>query len=226
MSDLTPEPIDVPFHFRHCCWFCSEPAANEFTFPHQRYLVISCPHIPLIVPSCKECMLLAYKVKADTIWQVNFTVKKMLIKKYQTHLAIGINWTKQELENSDFDGGNFEGFKRSAWFMFEIAKTRVNFKGWPLAAMGIDIEEVFSKETFSFDGVIYPSIDEAIMQYTQNFGLPSGYLKETLNSIGTSEFSQAIRFCRLMVGSTPVERKLALRELVFTEEVIRSFNQS
>ena len=92
--------------------------------------------------------------------------------------------------------------------------------------MGIDIEEVFEKDTFNFDGVTYPSIDEAITQYTRNFGLPSGYLKETLNSLGMAEFSQAVRFCRLMVGSTPAERKLALRELVFTEEVIRSFNQA
>ena len=226
IDDIENSLIDVPFEYRHCCWFCGEPAEKSFTFPHQRYVVIACCHPVLTLPACKECLLFANEVQAQNIWQVNAQTKKLLIKKYRTHLAIGLNWTKEELANSEFEGGNFEGFKRSAWFMYEVAKARVNFKGWPLVLSGLDIDVIDEKDNFIFDGVTYPSVDQAIEQYTCNFDLPRGYLKQTLNSLGTEQFSSAVRFCRLMVGSTPAERKQALRELVFTDEVIRSFNQA
>ena len=87
--------------------------------------------------------------------------------------------------------------------MYEIAKARVSFKSWAIVLSGIDIEEIYEKDTFNFDGVVYPSVDDAIAQYSQNFDLPSGYLKATLNSLGITEFARAVRFCRIMVGSTP-----------------------
>lgn len=226
MNDDLSHMVEVPFEYRHCCWFCGEPAAQIFTFPHSQYVVIKCCHPILSIPACKECRLFAYQIQAESIWQVAFQLKKRLIKTYRTHLAIGLNWTKAELANSEFEGGNFEGFKRSAWFMYEVAKARVNFTGWRLVLSGLNIEAVNEKEDFVFDGVTYPSVDEAIEQYTNNFALPPGYLKQTLHSLGTDQFSRAVRFCRLMVGSTPAERKQALRELVFTDEVIRSFNQT
>ena len=226
MAEYLNHLVEVPFEYRHCCWFCGEPAAQLFTFPHQQYLVIDCCHATVTLPACQECQLFAYQVQAESIWQVARQVKKLLIKKYRTHLAIGLNWTQAELANSEFEGGNFEGFKRSAWFMYEVAKMRVNFKGWPLVLSGLYIEAVDEKEAFIFDGVSYPSVDEAIEQYTKNFDLPRGYLKQTLHSLGVEQFSRAVRFCRLMVGTTPAERKQALRELVFTDEVIRSFNQT
>lgn len=207
--------VEVPFEYRHCCWFCGEPANQVFTFPHSHFIVIDCPHQPLTLNCCQECQGFAYQAKAQTIWQVNHQVKKSLIKQYRKHLAIGLNWTKEELANSQFEGGNFEGFKKSAWFMYEVVKARVSFKGWPLELAGLPVDEIEEKETFIFDGVEYVSIDDAIDFYAKNFDFSGNYLKQVLMILGREQFSRAVSFCRLLIGSTPAERKQALRQLVY-----------
>lgn len=209
--------IDVPFQYRHCCWFCGEPADQQFTFPHKAIALADCAHPTLSLPSCKECKSFARQTDVDNIWQVKKQVKKLLVNTYRQHLAIGINWTKQELANSEFEGGNFAGFQRSAWFMYEVAKARVNFSGWRIVLDGLYLAEEFIKDPFIFDGVEYPSVEDAIEHYSKNFSLSSGYLAEVLACLGNENFSQAVRHCRLMVGSTPQEQKQALRALVFPQ---------
>jgi hypothetical protein len=138
--------IDIPFECRHLCWFCGEPPKEDFIFPHRfyadlfndAYVVHHCPHPLLAVPSCQECYQLAFKAEVDSIWAVKAVVKKGLKRIYKKDLAIGINWTKEELANSQFEGGNFSGFQKSAWFIFEIAKQRVDFNGWPIVVGGME----------------------------------------------------------------------------------------
>jgi hypothetical protein len=208
--------IDTPFEYRNCCWFCNEPSARLFSFPQSNNHLISCIHPPLSLHCCKECYIPASKSQGTSIWAVFKAVKRNIIKKYQKDLAIGINWTEEELANSQFDGGNFEGFKRSAWFMYEVAKNRVNFTGWALIVGGINIEELRwdKADDFIFDGVVYPSINEAIEQYSIAFALDENYLQEVVALIGVNKFAYAVRFCRLLVGTTPTEKKQALKELV------------
>ncbi len=205
--------VDIPFDKRHHCWFCGEPFKHYFSFPHHNYLVLDCPHPSLKVPSCSECSKLAVKIKQDSIWAVEAMVKRQLITLYQKDLAIGINWTQEELANSEFEGGNFEGFKKSAWFVYEVAKTRVNYRGWPIALKGITIELDVDKSDFSFDGVIYPSIDDAIEQYAEVYDLNRIFLKEVLQHYGGKRFAAAVRYCRIFVNATPKERESALRQL-------------
>lgn len=212
-------PIETPFSFRHCCWFCAEPAAKVFHFPQANNHVINCPHPALSLHSCQECFVPANKSRANSIWLVFREVKSFLIKQYQKDLAIGINWTQEELANSEFEDGNFAGFQRSAWFMYEIAKKRVNFQGWPLIVNGINIEALkwSEEQSFSFDNVEYPSIEDAINHYAQTFFLPIDYFKEVLIAVGLDKFAYAVRFCRLLVGATPNERKAALINLMEDE---------
>ncbi|MGB2741345.1 MAG: hypothetical protein WBC60_12425 [Cognaticolwellia sp.] len=205
--------IDVPFNYRHHCWFCSEPAGHSFTFPHAMHLVFDCPHDPLTLPSCLECSRAASKAKVRSIWQVEKVVKIYLIDKYRKDLAIGLNWTEDELANSGFENGSFSGFQKSAWFMYQVAKDRVNFRGWPLVLNGIDIDNDDDNRKFCFDGVFYPSIDEAIEHYSLNFSLDITFLRRVLAKIGIDNFARAVRYCRLYVGATPNEKSQALREI-------------
>ncbi|GAA6205776.1 hypothetical protein [Thalassotalea sp. SU-HH00458] len=211
--------IETPFSFRNCCWFCAEPAAKVLHFPQSNNYVFNCPHPPLSLRTCQECYLPANKSRANAIWFVFKEVKSFLIKQYQKDLAIGINWTQEELANSEFEGGNFAGFQRSAWFMYEVAKKRVNFQGWPLIVDGINIEELqYSEEkSFSFDNIEYPCIDDAINHYAQAFFIPVDFFKEVLVAVGLERFAYAVRFCRLLVGTTPNERKAALKNLIEDE---------
>lgn len=208
-----PVFVEVPFANRHHCWFCNEPAGHSFSFPHHEHLLFDCPHPELIVPSCLECARAAIKAKVNSIWQVDNEVKKFLLHKYRKDLAIGVNWTEAELAQSEFEGGCFSGFQKSAWFVYEVAKARVNFQGWPLVVEGLAIEKAELDSGFDFDGVTYPSIEEAIVHYSYCYDLDEKYLRQVLFKLGLTKFSQAIRFSRLLVGATAREKKQALKDI-------------
>ncbi len=205
--------IDVPFEYRHVCWFCGEPGKQAFHFPHDGHLVISCPHPSLVVPACSECYTLAAKANVNNIWQVFAQVKQALLHLYRKDLAIGINWTPEALAESEFEGGSFDGFKRSAWFMYEVAKGRVNFQAWPICLNGKNVEPMLEKPAFVFDGMQYPSIDDAISHYSTAFHLSVNFFYEVVAKVGIERFAYAVRFCRLYVGATPQELRMALKDL-------------
>ena len=96
--------------------------------------------------------------------------------------------------------------------MYEVAKGRVNFCGWPLVLDGIEIEKDNISDSFTFDGVAYPSIEEAIESYSENFRLDAMFLRQILAKIGQEKFAQAVRVCRLYIAATPAEKSRALRD--------------
>ncbi len=232
--------IETPFSHRNICWFCGEPSQFPFVFPpkvinRNSYVVLSCPHPRLSVPSCRECFLFAKKAQVNSIWAVKDQVKKSLLQHYKKDLAIGINWTPEILANSEFEGGNFSGFQKSAWFMFEVAKARVNYQGCKMVVNGLTLMQEQQQKSFVFDGINYPSIDDAVSHYAQCFGLHHDYfrrvlaylllekrmmekvmlekssLEEELLRNEQHAFVKAVRFCRLQIGSTPNERETAFR---------------
>lgn len=223
---------ETPFDKRHCCWFCGEPSHVVFIFPSyssafsnesDKYLSLSSTHPVISIPTCRECQKLANKAEESTILAVKAYVKRQLIQRYAKDLAIGVNWTEQELATSEFEQGNFAGFAKSAWFIYEVAKTRVSYLGWPLVANGIELEEIdleeLEAETFTFDGVMYPSLSDAINHYAKIFILDEQYVIAVLQYLGNGDideksFAQAVRFCRLLVNASPNERKVAFKELV------------
>ncbi len=205
--------IETPFEYRRCCWLCGEPKQYMFGFPHNQWLVFQCTHNPIQIPTCKECYTLASQAKVNSIWQVQVYVKQQLMKHYKKDLAIGLNWTEEELRNSGFEGGTFEGFQRSAWFMYEVAKTRVNYVGWPLYIDGLPVECGEDKLSFIFDGMRYPTIDDAIKHYVQTFNLSLLFLQKIIAELGDHKFGEAVRYARLFVGATPQEQTIALNRL-------------
>jgi hypothetical protein len=211
--------IDIPFKQRHQCWFCGEPSELTFGFPHQYFPVFDCPHPSLSVPSCRECSRLARKAEQHSIWAVGNAVKRFLTQTYRRDLAIGLNWTKEELANSEFETGNFEGFQKSAWFMYEVAKQRVNYQGWPLSLDGVELAVDYISTEFLFDGITYPSIEIAIEQFVDSYDLPLWCFQKALLVVGITEFGKAVKFCRLLIGRTPEQQKLALRYFAEDEKL-------
>lgn len=218
---------ETPFDKRHCCWFCGEPKSKDFTFPSDGIPAqiinntnngLACSHTQICVPCCSECNQIASKVDANSIWQVNELVKRALIKCYRKHLAIGINWTPEELADSELQQGTFAGFARSAWFMYEVARDRVNYKGWPLVINGVELDDDRQQVLFNFDGVEYHSVEEAIEHYAKTFFIEKQYFTAVLSKMSEGEvtsthFAKTVRFCRLLVNSTAVERSQAFEEL-------------
>ena len=223
---------ESPFEKRHCCWFCGEPNALDFIFPTYQNLTLCahasamnqgsqlpvCPHPTLSVPSCKECHQLAKGADVNSIWAVNDHVKHALMKRYRKHLAIGINWTTEELANSELHQGNFAGFARSAWFMYEVARDRVNYLSWALVLNGIELDDERVQESFSFDGVTYACVDQAITQYAKTFFIDVNYFTAVLSKMSEGKitignFARTVRFCRLLVNSSPLERHKAFEQL-------------
>jgi len=207
--------IEVPFDKRNSCWFCGEPATKSFVFPKNDKDLSTCCHPRLSVPSCRECYTGAIQSQQRSIWLIASDVKKYLLNKFKKHLAIGANWTKEELAASEFEGGNFESFQRSAWFMFEIARDRVNYSSWPIVVDGINIENLRQDVivSFCFDGMEFPCLQDAIDHYVYAYDLNEEFFHQVLRKLGIDKFSSAVRLSRIMVGTTPQERKVALKEL-------------
>lgn len=220
LSHITSE---TPFDKRHDCWFCGEP--NQYIFQYsnafESNISVNSNITQLSLPSCKECYQVAKKslTKAKvqghyySIWTIKAEVKQFLIHHYRKDLAIGINWTKAELEESGFEQGNFAGFQRSAWFMFELAKTRVNYVSWPLIVDGITVPDEYQEQNFNFDDVDYPNIEQAINHYANILSLSSDYFRSVLELLGNDNFAKTVRFCRLLVAANAFEREQALRQL-------------
>ncbi len=214
---------ETPFNKRHDCWFCGEP--NQFVFVYQNFFEVSALSANAVtefsIPSCKECFHVAKKSVENakntgqhySVWTIKAEVKKYLFNLHRKDLAIGINWTKKELEESEFEDGNFSGFQRSAWFMFELARDRVNYLSWPLFVDGIAIIDEYQKQSFNFDNLVYPNIEQAMQHYANSLSIDIKYFRTVMEVLGKESFAKAVRFCRLRVAESTHERQTALNQL-------------
>ncbi|WP_025820615.1 hypothetical protein [Shewanella marina] len=197
--------IDVPFEHRHQCWFCAEPSNRWLDYQAQAYT----PHPSLAVPCCNECLQLAKKHPSTSIWDCQLAVKDALMTIYQKDLAIGINWTEEELQQTEFadDCKIFGGFKKSAWFMYQVAKQRINTRGWSIVIAGIPFDDNGFLNGFEFDDVHYRSVQQAILHYSKTWSLDANFVEQIVNIVGRNQFSYALRIARINL-SVSKERKL------------------
>ncbi|AGH80088.1 hypothetical protein PCNPT3_00730 [Psychromonas sp. CNPT3] len=206
--------IEIPFEHRYQCWFCGEPQDKEITFPKEKSSCRLLTHAPLNVPSCQECSTLVKHDAFESIWAYRYALKKKLIVKHQKTLNIGARWTKEELQESQFEGSAFEGFKRSAWFMFELQQARVNFAGWPVCIIGTGIICDDAQAEFTFDGTTYADFDSAIASVVSAFYLDELLFTRVLGVLGKEKFGHAIRLCRLYPNLTTSARDAVFKEIL------------
>ncbi|MFQ6370597.1 hypothetical protein [Shewanella sp. YIC-542] len=202
--------IDVPFEARHHCWFCGEPCHLLFEYHAQPHA----PHPALAVPACKECRELAKKQPLTSLQECRIAVKDALMRRYSKHLAIGLNWTQEELAEADFTCKTLQCFQRSAWFMYEVAKGRLNFAGWPLQLDGVALTHTQADTRFMFDGVSYSSVFAAIEHYSKAMTLDKGFLSGIVALLGKQRFAYAVRLARLHIASPAACKRQVMRELM------------
>jgi len=206
--------VEIPFNYRHTCWFCGEPSDKKIKFPSYEYEINILDHLPLTLPSCKECSSIVKRSAFTSIYHYRDAIKKALTKKHQKTLSIGSNWTKKELEESELEGSAFEGFKRSAWPMFELMQGRINYQGWPLVVNNELLVIDSNNDSFEFDGVLYVSLDDAVSHAVKTFFLDEALFTRVLSVLGKSKFSQAIRLCRLYPNLTTSSREDVFLEIL------------
>ncbi|MGI2260156.1 hypothetical protein [Shewanella sp. GXUN23E] len=200
--------IDIPFEYRHLCWFCGEPGSTSFNFKAGK----NSPHPSLKLPCCTECHALAVKAPATSVWECLSGVKDALIKRYAKHLAIGDNWTREELEASGFSCRILSGFRESGWMMYEIARDRVNFSPWPLSLDGIALDE-HRATLFAFNGLSFGSVGKARDYYQALYGLDREFFTSLINLLGQPRFGYALKLARLYRTSGARDKQRVLREL-------------
>lgn len=206
--------VEIPFNYRSTCWFCGEPSDKKIKFPQYDYEINILDHLPLTIPSCKECSSIVKRSAFTSIYHYRDAIKKALTKKHQKVLSIGSNWTKKELEESELEGSAFEGFKRSAWPMFEMMQGRINYQGWPLVVNNQLLVVDSDNDSFEFDGVIYVSLDDAVTHAVKTFFLDEALFTRVLSVLGKNKFSQAIRLCRLYPNLTASNREDVFLEIL------------
>ncbi|NMH63665.1 hypothetical protein [Shewanella salipaludis] len=201
--------VDIPFDKRHTCWFCGEPSNLSFEYPAQP----PTPHPSLTVPACKECLQLARKHRLTSIWDCRMAVKDDLLRLYAKHLAIGINWTPEELAESEFSCKILSGFRENAWMMYEIARDRVNAPGWPLSLDGVLLDDHGYTAGFSFDGLDFRSVNAAINHYGNSLSLDKDLLAKLLGLLGRERFGHAVRLCRMHIGVSQEMKRRLLQDI-------------
>lgn len=209
--------IDVPFDMRHKCWYCGEPSYDDIEISHQNIDATVYDSTSLLIPICEECEKILQRFSGKSVYESHQFVKNELIKTYSKHLAIGSKWTMQELIESEFQGLALEGFGRSAWAMFEIAKDRVTFNSWQLFIDEMPIDQPSQAyDSFEYDGICFANLESAIDHYSKMFELSKPYLREAVNITGKDRFTFAVRFCRLNPGSSDEERDEYLEDLQYS----------
>ena len=201
-------PIDIPFEYRHTCWFCAEPCNKVFSLR----VAPGCHHPSLTIPACGECKSIANKAPTTSVWECRDYVKDALVKRYASHLAIGDNWTKEELEASEFSCKILSGFRESGWMMYEIARDRVNFRGWPISIDGVVVDEQWNNH-FHFNGLTFSHLGKAITYYRELYGLDRDFMTSLINTLGQNRFGYALRLAKLYRSSSAREKQRLLREL-------------
>ncbi|MEZ8040926.1 hypothetical protein ACED25_15140 [Vibrio sp. 1F263] len=209
--------IDIPFNLRHTCWFCGEPSSNLVEFPKTAQAVAKIGHSPIALPACNECARVNYSKNLTSIWSVRDQIKHTLIDKYAKHLGIGENWTEQELIDSDFSGSTLGGFGRSAWKMYQIAKQRVDYKGWPLSVDDIPLEVYDETSGFEFDGTRYASINSCIDYFTKAAGVDKELLSQLVDIVSSDRFSYALRIAKLNKNISNTKRSEIVEEVLQQE---------
>ena len=209
--------IDIPFNLRHTCWFCGEPSSNLVEFPKTAQAVAKIGHSPIALPACNECARINYSKNLTSIWSVRDQIKHALIDKYAKHLGIGENWTEQELIDSDFSGSTLGGFGRSAWKMYQIAKQRVDYKGWPLSVDDIPLEVYDETSGFEFDGTRYASINSCIDYFTKAAGVDKELLSQLVDIVSSDRFSYALRIAKLNKSVSNTKRSEIVEEVLQQE---------
>ncbi|CDT42584.1 Conserved hypothetical protein [Vibrio coralliirubri] len=209
--------IDIPFNLRHTCWFCGEPSNDVVEFPKTAQTVAKIGHSPIALPACNECARINYSKNLTSIWSVRDQIKHTLIDKYAKHLGIGENWTEQELIDSDFSGSTLGGFGRSAWKMYQIAKQRVDYKGWPLSVDDIPLEVYDETSGFEFDGTRYASINSCIDYFTKAAGVDKELLSQLVDIVSSDRFSYALRIAKLNKNVSNTKRSEIVEEVLQQE---------
>lgn len=206
--------IEIPFNERDRCWFCGEPKDKVINFPKYTSEETLMNHAPICVPSCNECASIIKRTAFSSLFCYRDAIKKALTVKHQKTLSIGSNWTKQELLESELEGSAFEGFKRSAWPMFEMMQARINYQGWELCVNDKKLVIEQENEAFEFDGTTYVNLDIAITHAVKSFHLDEQLFTRVLSVIGKDKFGQAIRLCRLYPMLTSKNRESVFLDIL------------
>ncbi|USD59491.1 hypothetical protein J4N45_13305 [Vibrio sp. SCSIO 43140] len=213
MSSNSYLQMDVPFNSRYICWFCGEPSIGYVDFPQSAESVSKLEHSPIAIPMCDECSKVNYHSDVHSIWALRDLVKHSLITKYAKHLGIGENWIEQELKESEFSGSVLGGFGQSAWEMYEIAKSRVAFKGWNVSIDEVPFEGYDDTSGFSYDGVRFLSLNTCIDYYVKATSIDRELMVRLIDILTTERFGYALRIALLNKNISHLERDEILNEI-------------
>ena len=209
--------IDIPFDSRHTCWFCGEPSATTLHFPRNAEAGLHLEHALLEIPACNECNSINYPNHLNSIWSLRSCIRQALISKYTKHLAIGENWTEQEIIESDFSGAILGGFGRSAWRMYEISKQRVTFQGWIVSVDDFPLDIIDETSDFEYDGTHYSSLHTCIDFFADATGIDKELLTQLVDIVGPSRFNYALKIAKLNKRISNVQRSRIIDEITVQE---------
>ena len=199
--------LDIPFDCRFTCWFCGEGS-------HQTIVTTLKTRQAVNMPICDECKSYRCHNESSALVILEKLIKDKIVKQSAKALAIGANWTEKELQESELTGSAFDGFKKSGWKMFLIARERVNFSGWELSIDGVPIENTVVDENFVFDGLTFTSFITMLDYLSTTFSLNKDFLEQVLTLYGDDRAIDAVKFCRLVPNESKPEREKALNDLI------------
>ena len=202
--------LDIPFDYRFTCWFCGEGS-------HQTVIATVSAHpnnYTVNIPICDECKSYQCHREDNSLVSIEKRIKEKIVRRSAKELSIGANWTEEELQESELSGGAFDGFKKSGWRMYLIAKGRLNYSGWELSINGVSIDNISMDEVFEFDGLTFTSFISMLEYLSRTFALNQEFLKQVLILYGNHRAIDAVKFCRHIPNDSRFQREKALNDLI------------
>lgn len=214
------QKIDVPYNMRYTCFYCGEFECDlDHVPPTSRYhdfIGIYDSHMPLLVPSCKECNSLLGNTLQKDIYDRFEECKKKLTKKLSRYLRYELLWDEDELEYAGFTG-EFSKFSEAVLKEVRKAKDRLTWEHWPVSIEGVEIENTHFNYYLKLDGKEFKTLDHLLEYVKRVHKVPVKYFEKVLLVVGYAKADYALRVCQTKKVTTEVQMNKVLSDLAFSE---------
>lgn len=191
--------IDVPYEFKHICFYCGESADTVDHVPpvsrYYDYIGLYDKHPAITVPSCMECNLLLSDSLQEDIYGRFDEAKKRLTVKLKKYLKYASIWDENELDNASFTG-DLQRFAENVMIEASVAKERLEWQHWALSIDGAELYNLDDSTWIEVGGMRFKKYDHVLEYVKKVHKVAPLYFEKVVEVVGLSKVDFALHYCK------------------------------